>query len=149
MKAAKAYREAAVLGATPIGLVVILFETLLDGLQQACTAIDAGNIEERVKELNHALAVVGELQSSLNMEQGGDFAARMNRYYEMTRARIMDANISVSIPNLQKLMSELHVLRDAWSSVDRPGPQISEAAPPQPARSTISEDGNASSSWTA
>src|SRR5215469_1701654 len=133
MKAARAYREAAVLGATPVGLVVILFDTLLDDLQRACAAISAGNIEERVKELNHALAVVGELQGSLNMEQGGDFAARMNRYYELARVRIMDANISASIPGIQKLASELHILRDAWSTVDTRVPQTPETATPKPA----------------
>lgn len=133
------------MSASPIGLVVILFDTALESLQRAAAAIRTCDVETRVNELNHALAVVAELHRSLNIDNGGEFAARMNRYYDSVRIRIMDANMSVSEGSVDKIASELRILRDAWSLVDV---RRSEK-PADPVVSPSQEADGCPSSWTA
>ena len=57
------YRKTAVEGASPIGLIIALFDTLVGNLRRAATALRDNDIETRCKELNHAALVLGRLES--------------------------------------------------------------------------------------
>ena len=66
MDARSAYREAAARSATPVALVVMLYEQLVQDMQHALEAIEQGNIEERTRELDHALVILAHLQGKLD-----------------------------------------------------------------------------------
>lgn len=57
---AKAYRQFSVEGASPVGLVVMLYERAIADLQRATTAVEAHDIELRTKHLDHFLGVIAE-----------------------------------------------------------------------------------------
>ncbi len=57
LEAKLAYRENAVRGATPIELVVILFDAAIDDMRRAASAIQTGDIEERATAIRHAMLV--------------------------------------------------------------------------------------------
>ena len=63
------YPRAAVQAATSAGLVVILYDMLINDLRQAIAAMRAGSIEDRSDRLNHAFAVLGLLEGSLDRDK--------------------------------------------------------------------------------
>ena len=71
---AQEYRKRAVEGASPVGLVVLLYGGAVTNLMRAIAAVDAGNVEKRVEELNKALAIIAQLQGTLDFEKGGAVA---------------------------------------------------------------------------
>ncbi len=53
------YRRSAIQGASPIGLVIALYDTLSGDLRRAAAAIRSRDIQKRCTEVNHALLVLG------------------------------------------------------------------------------------------
>ncbi len=74
---ARFYRESAVRSASPVGLIVILYEETIRSLRKAQTALKQKNIEQRTLELTHAIKVIGHLQSVLDFERGGAVARNL------------------------------------------------------------------------
>ena len=62
MDARSSYREAAVRGASPVRLIICLYEQAIEDLRRAVVAMDKGAIEIRTREINHALLVIAQLQ---------------------------------------------------------------------------------------
>ena len=119
MNTATLYRQNAVRGATPVGLVVILYEEVLRSLQKALNAMERGNIEERSLELTHVLGVIGYLQSVLDFEKGQDVARKFSAVYNAARERVLQASIEPDAAAVRQLMDEFSALAETWREVDR------------------------------
>jgi flagellar secretion chaperone FliS len=117
--AARSYREDGVRGASPVGLVVILYQEVHRSILKAHQALLQGHIEQRTTELNHAVEVIGHLQSTLNFEKGGEVAPKLSRFYNLARAKILEANILSSKEILEWLSQEFSAHIEAWQAVDR------------------------------
>jgi flagellar protein FliS len=130
--AASVYQQLAARGASPVGLVVSLFDTILRDFRRAQAALAAGSVERRVFELNHALTVIAHLQSVLNHERGGDAAKHFDRFYDVTRAMILDANVRCTPGSLEKLIDMYTSLRQAWQQIE-PQSAAAQSSASQPA----------------
>jgi len=141
-----AYRVTAGSSATPVRLVILLYEQLIKDLQRAQTAIEKKDTEARSREIGHALLVVGQLQGTINHERGGEVAGNLDRFYFLLRADLMEAQFKVAPYLLQKHMRSLIDLREAWLQVEREEKTAAPAAPPvqSPARDTFEK----SSGWS-
>jgi flagellar protein FliS len=124
---ARHYRELAIKAATPIGLIIVLYDMAIESLAHATREIDAGNIEARTGDLNHALAVINELHRSLNMEAGGEVAKRLADLYDVARGKILEANIKVSKDTIERLAGVLSSVREAWQIVENKNTGQAEA----------------------
>ena len=130
-----AYRESAARGATSVGQTVLLYDQVLRDLRLAVLAIERNQIEERTKAINHALLVVDHLHGSLNFELGGDVARNLERFYNMLRRKLTEAQFQTSKEILNEQIALLLDLRDAWVEVDRSTaapPRLTETAPAAP-----------------
>jgi len=116
---ARAYRESAVRGASPVGLVVILYQEILRSLLKAQQALKEGDIEKRTLQLSHSIEVIGHLQGILDFEKGGDVATNLSRFYDVSRAKILEANILASKDILEWLVNEFSSHIEAWQQVER------------------------------
>jgi flagellar secretion chaperone FliS len=119
MDARLSYRETAARGATPVKLVGLLFEQALDDLRLALAALEKGDIEARTRGINHAIVVIGQLQASLNLEQGGTVARNLERFYQLVRKGLMAAQFQQSARGLQEQITLLLMVREAWLEVER------------------------------
>jgi flagellar secretion chaperone FliS len=129
--AASIYQQVSARGASPVGLVVSLYDTILRDFRRALAALEAREVETRVFELNHALTVVAHLQSVLNHERGGEAARRFNGLYEVTRGMILEANLKPSRESLDKLIEMYRGLRQAWHRTEQQ--TVAPEAQPVPA----------------
>src|SRR3990172_9885730 len=118
--AARAYRQLSAHGASPVGLIVLLYEAAVSSLHRAIQALETNDIERRTHHLNHAIAVIGELQASLDFSQGGDVARNLDQFYRIARSRILEASAGKSKTILKQLAAQFLSLREAWEHVDAP-----------------------------
>jgi flagellar protein FliS len=121
------YREAAVVGANPVRLVILLYEQAIEDLRRAVTAQTKGDIEGRSREINHAIQVVGHLQATLDKERGGKVAEILDRFYEQARCGMVEAQCKQSVSALELQIAHLLQVHDAWCAVERA--MISSIAP--------------------
>jgi len=130
--ACSAYRRTDGHSAGPVRLVIMLYEQLIKDLQRAVTAMEKNDIACRTNELDHALTVVGQLQGTLDMQQGGEAAKNLDTYYYSLRAYLLKAPARVLPGELRKQIQILLELREAWVQVERTAQGIND----QPSSST-------------
>jgi flagellar protein FliS len=114
-----AYREAEVRGASPIRLVILLYGQLIQDLTRAAQAIEQNNIELRTTCLNHAILVVGYLQSPLDFDQGGKVARDLNHFYNTLRQNLVQVQFFPSQAGIRRQITDVLALREAWLEVER------------------------------
>jgi flagellar secretion chaperone FliS len=114
-----AYHQSTAFGATAVGQVVALYDTILRDLHRAMDACAAGMIEERVSTSNHALLIIGELQSVLDFKSGGEAARNLDSFYNVTRPMVTQASMLNSREKFQELISMFARIRAAWSHVEQ------------------------------
>ncbi len=126
------YKLSAIQGASPIGLMVVLFDTLVGDLRRAAAALNQGDIETRCKELNHATLVIGQLDSWVDLDKGGESARHLAGFYAYLRAKMMEAAVSKSAKPLETPIEKILQVRTAWQKLDvapQPGAEKTTANP--------------------
>jgi len=114
-----AYRENDVRGATAVRLVVLLYEQLVQDLRQALQAIQQNDIEARTKRINHAILVIGHLQSPLDFANGGKVARDLDHFYNVLRQNLVQVQFHPSQAGLSQQITDLLAVREAWTEVER------------------------------
>ena len=112
------YRKSAIEGASPIGLVIALYDTLWGDLRRAAAAIRENDIEKRCKELKHAALVLGQLEDWIDLKRGGDLAQNLTHFYAYLRAKMMEASIAKSATMLEAQMELILHVRTSWQQRD-------------------------------
>ena len=140
------YQDAAVRGATPIELVILLYDSAIEDMRRAMTAMQGRDIEARAREMAHALMVLQQLQGTLDFERGGSAARQFEQFYNLVRAKLLEAQMRGSTALLQQQIRYMSEVRDCWSQarrmlLPRPGQEISIAA--------TAAEGGAKKEWSA
>lgn len=130
------YKEVAVQTATPLQLVVMLYDEAILSLQDAKKHILQNNIEGRAKSLNRTISILSELQSSLNRKEGGEIAGSLDRLYDYMKRSIFKANVEQSIQPVEEIEGLLENLRSAWKQVVDKSPNTSQSDAVQKATDT-------------
>jgi flagellar protein FliS len=110
-----------VCGASPVQLVIRLYEQIIEDLRQALNAIEQSQIELRTNKINHAILVIGHLQSRLHFEAGGKPARNLDTFYNLLRHNLMQAQFRASKEMLSRQITDLLEVRAAWLEVERSG----------------------------
>ncbi|MGB2606634.1 MAG: flagellar export chaperone FliS [Candidatus Sulfotelmatobacter sp.] len=150
MDARTCYREAAVRGASPVRLVICLYEQAIEDLRCAVIALERGDIEARTRAINHALMVISQLQGSLDKQRGGEVARNLERFYNQVRSGLVEAQEKQSTRVLEQQISQLVTVYEAWLEVERAtaGP-IPLPADPAPVSAEMPAPQISVSGWNA
>jgi flagellar protein FliS len=154
---ARVYRHNTITSATPLGLVLMLYDAAITSLDRASQAAQAGQIESRTKATNHILSLVGELESALNADRGGEVAETLKQFYASARSQLIVASVENSAEKFQQIRAQFASLRDAWQQVEtvqRAGAQPPlntpvDERPPMPSHPTAASDERRPSRWSA
>jgi flagellar protein FliS len=119
---ARTYRTNAVMTATPGQLVLMLYDGALKFLDLARRAFEQPpesphRIEEINQHLLKAQAIITELQSGLNLQEGGEFAQTMNRLYSYHNRRLFEANLRKDPAPVAEVERLLREIRNAWAEM--------------------------------
>ncbi len=124
------YRELGIRTATPEQLVVLLYEGAMQQIHRASAFHEQGKLGERGAAISRALAIVGELQHSLDPDAGGEIAGNLNGLYFFVSDRLLEANVTNRVGALGEALSVLKTLHEAWVVIANPGREgIQEPAP--------------------
>ncbi len=117
----KSYRETATLTAPPGQIVLMLYEGAIRSLERSLpgfTNTDPAESNMIIhNNLQRAQDIIRELNGSLNMEQGGEFAINMRRLYDYLERRIWESNLKKNSAGIGEAIRHLNVLRDAWATM--------------------------------
>lgn len=112
------YRQAATQQASVVGLVIALYDTLIGNLRRAAEAMDKNDIQARCDELIHGFKVLQQLDAMLDMERGGETAAKNRRFYSHLRGQMLTAQFKLSSEILKKQIGLVLEVRQAWQQID-------------------------------
>ena len=114
-----AYRENDVRGASPVRLVVLLYDQIIQDLTQAAQAMEQNEIELRTKRINHAILLIGHLQSPLDFVKGGKVAKDLDNFYNVLRQNLVQVQFHPSKSGIDRLITDVLAVREAWIEVER------------------------------
>jgi flagellar protein FliS len=115
--AQSAYRQQSVLSANPGQLVVMLYDGCLRFLHQAAAAMRAGQRMQSRDRLVRAANIIAELQVTLDLEQGGVVASRLQGIYVFCQRQLLDAGPGNDADAVDMVAGLLAELRDAWAEI--------------------------------
>ena len=117
----KSYKSVAVQTATPGQLVLMLFDGALRFLATAVQGFEIEADGARNEQIHNNLVktqnIVRELQVSLNLKEGGEFAGRMYVLYDFVLDQLRAANRTKDQAPLAAVETILRELRDAWAQM--------------------------------
>ncbi len=122
-RGAEAYRRVEAESRSPMELVVMLYDGALRFLAAAREAHGRRDLIARGNALSRALAIIAELQSTLNLKEGGAIAAELDRLYSYITWRLMDVNVKQDGTALDEAHKLLSTLSDAWAQTANRVPQ--------------------------
>jgi len=113
----KSYKKLQVETASPIGLVVMLYDRAIVLLNKARKEIDEKQYEAKGHTLDKASDIILELLTTLDKDKGGEIASSLTNLYNFILREITDANSSLKTKHLDNACKILSELRESWESV--------------------------------
>ncbi|QMV17501.1 hypothetical protein GOB94_01340 [Granulicella sp. 5B5] len=108
------YRMAAVDPASPIALLLALYDTLVGNLYRAAAAIRAGDIDVRCAQLSHAYLVLGQLESWLDYAHDQRLSESLATFYAHLRTQMLKASIARDASVMDNLVPLVLQIRATW-----------------------------------
>lgn len=121
-RAASAYRQVGVQsvvdGATPHMLIKMLFDGLIQSLNEARGAIERGEIEVKGRLLSKAVRILDEgLKGALNPIQGGELAGNLSALYSYCVQRLTLANLRSDGQIVEEVLALIEPVAQGWSDM--------------------------------
>jgi flagellar secretion chaperone FliS len=138
------YAETNLLSATPLQLVVMLYEFAYENVHAACGFNRAGDPCARGTAINKALAALVEL--TVSCDENIALAGSLRDLYGYMQNRLIEAHLEQSAEKLREVAELLQTMLDAWRQVANirdnqaycPGPELPAAVVAPPPVSAIS-----------
>jgi flagellar secretion chaperone FliS len=149
------YQEHALDGASPVDLVVALYDGIIRFLYAAIAAAERGDVAARRVAVKRALAILIHLQARLRMDIGGRPAQVLSEFYASMFALILQASQAASTERFEEVVGCVRTIRDAWRQVAidpaiaAGAPAVSSSAPRLAHLSQPAADSDQGSRWTA
>jgi len=106
-----------VIDADPHTLISIIFKHILINVANAKGAISRKEVENKGKALTKAIALVGELQNSIDMEKGGEISINLFDLYQYIVGCLSDANLKNNSEKLDEVTDLISNIKEGWDSI--------------------------------
>ena len=108
------YVEQEVRTAEPLQLVVKTHEIAVQSLRRAQAALESGDWAGKGRAVDRASRAIELLQSTLNMEEGGEIARNLDRLYTYFQFTLTEAHMNNDVPRFFQLSRHLNELLSSW-----------------------------------
>jgi len=111
------YRQVKVETSTTIDLVRMAYDGIIDNLEQAIVALEGDHKSYDVfnEKISMAQQVVSALDDGLDEKQG-ELAEVLANFYSFVRRKLIDSNMSKSVPEVKEALDIVRQVREYWYS---------------------------------
>ena len=113
----KAYQQNDILTLSPVAIIERLYQAMERSLNMAKDAMEKGQPAIKGEKIGHALAIIGELQASLDMEKGGEIAQNLYDLYNFSIHRLIMANARNDVSMIEEVINTMRPLSEAWTKL--------------------------------
>jgi len=103
--------------ASPVELVLLLTDGLLDELARARAHIEARRYEQKAASIDKCTEIINGLSSSLDFEAGGETVANLARIYAFCADHLHGAGIKLDPTMVDEVIRILSTIRQGWQGV--------------------------------
>ena len=111
------YRSARVQTASPVGILVQLYDGAIRFLREAAAHMDESDIANKGVKLSKAHRIVTELQATLDKEKAPELCDQLDSLYDFVLHQITEANVKNESSMVEPAVNVLITLRDAWQEI--------------------------------
>jgi flagellar secretion chaperone FliS len=131
----KSYRQIATQTAPPGQLILMLFDGALHSMERALSGFEQAEPRMRNQtihnNLRHAVDIIRQLNSSLNLEAGGELAQTLRRLYHYFDSRLTESNLKKQREGIDEVIGHLSGIRDAWATMlEQQGQELNSPCTP-------------------
>ena len=126
---AQAYRQNAINGASPVQLVIMLYDGALRFMDEGKRAMAIKDLETKNFKLQRAQKIVMELISTLDIRNGGEIASNLLSLYTFTINELVEGNMHDKPERIDNAIKTMTELRDSWVELERTSKTNSEVTP--------------------
>lgn len=120
-------------GMSPERIVLALYDGALLAMDRAKEAITSEDTKVLGEQLSKAMAIIGELQASLDKERGGEISERLDALYGYVLRSLLDANMNKDAEKVMECHGHIQTVRDGWAEmVEQVAKSRSQEAPGAP-----------------
>lgn len=112
------YRKSAVASASPLQLVIMLYDGALRFMEAGKHAMQRRDVFAQNDNITKAERIVGELLATLDMEQGGDVAKNLFSLYTYVYNTLVEANIEDKPEKVDECITIMSELRESWRELE-------------------------------
>lgn len=112
-----AYKSVEAQSRTPLELVVMLYDGALRFLAAGRAAVERRDIRARHEAFSRLLAIISELQNTLDIERGGPVAGSLDELYRFVTGKVLESAMHQSVAPLDEARRVLEPLRDGWQQI--------------------------------
>jgi len=117
MNGIEQYKNIHTSSASPHKLVQMLLDTFIERTEQAIEAINTNKFEQKSIAVSKAIAILGVLEESLNIEAGGELATRLQSLYQYAKATMLKASAANDTDALEHTKALIAEIQQAWEEI--------------------------------
>ncbi len=110
--------ETGVASASPHRLIMMLLEGAITSIHHSKREMSLGNINTKGEAITKAICIIGGLDSSLNLEAGGNIAVNLRDLYEYMTSKLIEGNMKNDTKKLDEVMQLLSDLKKGWEGIE-------------------------------
>ncbi len=115
---AQEYRKNSVNGASPVQLVIMLYDGAVRFMEAGKAAMLNGELDKQNFNLQRAQKIVMELMVSLDMQRGGEIAKNLLGLYSFVLEQLVSANMEDRPQGVDFAIKTLSELRESWAKIE-------------------------------
>jgi flagellar protein FliS len=116
-KVANSYKQTNFHTANPMKLVIICYEGAISSLKLARKLYAAGDYEGKAKAMQKSFEIISEINTSLDLEKGGDIARNLRSLYLYMMKTLIEADLKRDLGMLDEVIRILTELEAAWKEI--------------------------------
>ena len=117
MKGIETYQETAVTTQTQGKLIVMLYDGAVKFLKMAIKEIEEKNPEAKGEYISKAIDIIFELNTTLDIDAGGEIAANLRKLYLFMGRHLTEANREQDIGKIEEVINLLEELNQGWKAI--------------------------------
>lgn len=103
--------------ASPVELVLLLTDGLIEELARARAHIEHRRYELKARSLDRCIDMLNGLASALDFESGGELVANLARLYDYSAQRLMLAGLKLDPALVDEVTTLMSTLREGWAGM--------------------------------